>query len=221
MTTATATDLADAGSEPTGMSEERQNDLIEVIATILLGLAAVAIAWSTYQSALWGGIQDTALTTSANTTTEASDLLQAADTIFATDQTLFIALLTSGACDEDGDAFVCDQIKANLSADGAIAVENWFDNDDVTPFDSSDYIDALYSDGNQLMDAAATSFTEAGVANGNGDDYELSSTLFTIVLFFAGVSIVLSGKRVRMALLGVGGLGLLGTAIYMLTLPMA
>ena len=33
-------------------------DYVEFVAAVLLGLATVVIAWSTYQAALWGGQQD-------------------------------------------------------------------------------------------------------------------------------------------------------------------
>ena len=39
-------------------------DYVELVAAILLGLAAVVIAWSTYQAALWGGLQDEGYTES-------------------------------------------------------------------------------------------------------------------------------------------------------------
>lgn len=49
---------ADQDHEPRDEVQAADHDPIELIATILLGLAAVVIAWATFQSALWGGRQD-------------------------------------------------------------------------------------------------------------------------------------------------------------------
>jgi hypothetical protein len=84
--------------------KDSEHDLLEVLATIILGVAAVITAWSVYQSSLWGGVQDTALTNSVNRTTESADLFQAADSTRSLDRTLFIELFTSGACDEGREA---------------------------------------------------------------------------------------------------------------------
>ncbi|MFT4988413.1 MAG: hypothetical protein ACI9BK_001186, partial [Acidimicrobiales bacterium] len=73
------------------------------MAAALLGLAAVAIGLSSYQSALWGGVQDTALTQSVLTSNDEIDQLQLGDTTRATDQALFISMLTSEACGDFDD----------------------------------------------------------------------------------------------------------------------
>ena len=96
---------------------------LDLSATFLLGFAAVLIAWGSYQSTLWGGVQDRLLTESVNTTTQATDRLQQADTIRSLDQVLFVELFSSGVCEEEGDGAICDQIFANMSADGVEAVE--------------------------------------------------------------------------------------------------
>ena len=116
---------------------------MDLSATALLGLAAVLIAWGSYQSTLWGGVQDRLLTESVNTTTQATDLLQQADTIRSLDQVLFVELFSSGVCDEGADVAVCDQIFANMSTDGVEAVEGWLTNDDLAPFGEA-YDEALY-----------------------------------------------------------------------------
>jgi hypothetical protein len=89
--------------------DNAQLNVTELIATLLMGLAAVAIAWSTYQSALWGGQQDEANTESVRHASKVVDLLQVGDRIKALDQLLFIEVLTSHTCDgdEQGDRIAC------------------------------------------------------------------------------------------------------------------
>lgn len=209
--------------EQTTPREEPPHDLLEVIATVLLGVAAVLTAWSVYQSSLWGGVQDTAMTNSVNETTASADLFQQADTTRSLDRTLFIELLTSRVCDEEAegfDEFACEQINQNLSPEGFAAVEQWLDNDEFLPF-GEEYEEVLYAAGNERSAQAEVFLAEADDANSTGDRYELATTLLTIVLFFAGVSIVVRWRSVRIALLVAASLFLLGAGVYLISLPLA
>lgn len=193
---------------------------LDLSATFLLGFAAVLIAWGSYQSTLWGGVQDSLLTESVNTTTQATDRLQQADTIRSLDQVLFVELFSSGVCEEEGDGAICDQIFANMSADGVAAVEAWLTNDDLAPF-GDDYDDALYTEGEALLGEADELFVLAGEANSNGDDYSMAITLFTVTLFFTGLSVTITASRYRTTMLLIGAGFLAVGAILMATLPWA
>ena len=198
-------------------------DVTELGAALLLGLAAVTIAWSTYQSALWGGQQDEAYTESVREANNAVDLLQAADTIRTLDQSLFVGVLTSGVCDEgeQGDEVACEQVLANMSDEGAAAVDEWLISSESKPFESPAYLDTLYGQGEDAKLVSEQFFEEAGEANENGDNYELASAILTTVLFFAGISVVLDDGRIRWALLGAASLLLIGATTYVATLPLA
>jgi hypothetical protein len=156
--------------------DNAQLNVTELIATLLMGLAAVAIAWSTYQSALWGGQQDEANTESVRHASKVVDLLQVGDRIKALDQLLFIEVLTSHTCDgdEQGDRIVCEQLLANMSDEGAAAVEDWLNSGDSNLFESPAYLDALYEQGEEAKLVSEQFFDEAGEANENGDEFELA-----------------------------------------------
>jgi hypothetical protein len=198
-------------------------DYVELVAAVLLGLAAFAIAWSTFQAGLWGGQQDEAYTESVREANNAVDLLQAADTIRALDQSLFVAALTSGVCDEgqQGDETACEQILANMSEEGSTAVAAWVDTGEPNPFEPSSYTDALYGPGEEAKRVSEQFFETAGEANENGDNYELASTILTAVLFFAGIAAVLDDRRIGWSLLAVSGLLFIAAAGYVLSLPLA
>lgn len=198
-------------------------DLVEIVAAVLLGLAAMAIAWSTYQAGLWGGQQDEAYTESVRAANNAVDLLQAADTVRTLDQSLFVEVLTSGVCDEGerGDEVVCQRVLANMSPAGAAAVDEWLSSGDSNPFESPAYLEALYGAGEAEKLVSAQFFEEGGAANENGDNYELASTILTAVLFFAGISLVVIGDAIRWTLLGIAGLLLIGATGYVASLPLA
>jgi hypothetical protein len=198
-------------------------DKVEFVAAFLLGLAAIAIAWSTFQSELWGGQQDEAYTESVRQANKAVDLLQAADTIRTLDQILFVEVLTSGVCNEgeQGDEMVCDQILANMSDEGAAAVDVWLTGNVSNPLKSSAYIDTFSGQGEQAKLVSQQFFEEAGEANENGDDYELASTILTAVLFFGGISVVLDDRRIAWALITGASLLLVGASVYIASLPLA
>ena len=198
-------------------------DVTELVAALLLGLAAVTIAWSTYQSALWGGQQDEAYTESVREANNAVDLLQAADTIRTLDQSLFVGVLTSGVCDEgeQGDEVACEQVLTNMSDEGAAAVDEWLISSESKPFESPAYLDTLYGQGEDAKLVSEQFFEEAGEANENGDNYELASAILTTVLFLAGISVVLDDGRIRWALLGAASLLLMGATAYVVSLPLA
>lgn len=199
---------------------DRISHRLDLSATALLGLAAVLIAWGSYQSTLWGGVQDRLLTESVNTTTQATDLLQQADTIRSLDQVLFVELFSSGVCDEGADVAVCDQIFANMSTDGVEAVEGWLTNDDLAPFGEA-YDEALYADGEALLEEADDVFALANEANSNGDDYSMAITLLTVTLFFTGLSVTISASRYRTATLLIGAGFLVTGTLFMASLPWA
>ena len=198
-------------------------DYVEFVAAILLGLATVTIAWSTYQAALWGGKQDEGYTESVREANNAVDLLQAADTNRTLDQTLFVAALTSGVCSDDGrgDEVACERIVANMSDQGAAAAESSLADGESSPFDSSAYVDALYGPGEQAKLTSEQFFETAAEANENGDNFELATTILTAVLFFAGIAAVLDDRRIAWSLLAVGGVLLVGGAGFVLSLPIA
>jgi hypothetical protein len=198
-------------------------DKVEFVAAFLLGLAAIAIAWSTFQYGLWGGQQDEAYTESVRQANEAVDLLQAADTIRTLDQILFVEALTSGVCGdgEQGDPVACDQILANLSDEGAAAVDEWLTGNVSNPFESSAYLDTFSGQGEEAKLVSQQFFEEAGEANENGDNYELASTILTAVLFFGGISVVLDDRRIAWSLLTGAGVLFIGASVYVASLPLA
>ena len=67
--------------------------------------------------------------------------------------------------------------------------------------------------------AAAAESEDAKDANQRADNYTLAVVLFASSLFFAGLSIKLDNLNSRIALLGLGVLLFVGTAIWLATMP--
>ncbi len=201
----------EGGARP---SKEKADGL-EIAATALLGIAAVLIAWSAYQGQLWGGVQDTNNTASVRDIVDASDELGRGDATRSLDQLLFVDFMR----EQDVDA--SDLLLSQMSEAGEIAAEEWFSNQEVRPFDEPYYLDAVYGPGLDLYEDSFVLFEEAAEANENGDDYTLGATIIALVLFLAGVSLVLNGRATRYALVISSGTILAVGAVFIATLPLA
>lgn len=215
-----------APDEPSAPQSEKQSDAdkrLEIVAAVLLGLATVAIAWGAYQANLWSGLQDKALTQSANLTTEAIGAYGEADALVSLDQTLFVEivlLLNADDADDADDAALdsVDFLLTNMTAEGEQAVTEWFENDLDLPF-TEEYYSEFYAVGDDLFAQSEAKFEEGSQNNTNGDKYVLVATILASVLFFAGISTVLTSSRTRTVLLAGGALLWLGSVIYIATLP--
>lgn len=192
-----------------------QTDWFEVVAAGLLGLCAVLIAWAAYQAQLWGGVQDTANTASVLELVDAADEFGRADAQRSLDQLIFVDLMR--AAEEEA----IDILLSQMSPAGLVAVDEWFANSEVSPFDDETYLDSVYGPGMELYEESSFLFAEAAEANKNGDDHTLVATILAVVLFLVGVSLVLKMPRARIALLGGSAVILAGASVYLVSLPSA
>jgi ABC-type uncharacterized transport system permease subunit len=62
-------------------------------------------------------------------------------------------------------------------------------------------------------------YREGTEAKTNDDKYILSTVFFAAVLFFAGISLRLDWRPLRIFVLGLGGTMMLGGVAFVLTLP--
>jgi hypothetical protein len=73
----------------------------------------------------------------------------------------------------------------------------------------------------QLNAAAGVHADAAGAANQRADNYILAVVLFAASLFFAGISTKLRSLGQQEALLAIGWAIFLGTAVWVVTLPLS
>ena len=190
-------------------------DRLEIAATAILGIAAVLIAWSAYQASLWGGVQDTKNTESVRQIVDAADEFGRADATRSLDQLLFVDYLF----EVDPDA--SDLLLSQMSDEGQIAATDWFENQETRPFDEDNYTSEVYGPGLEYYETSFVLFDEAAEANQNGDDYTLGATIISLVLFLAGVSLVLKGRVTRFVLVASSGTIVTLAGVYVATLPLA
>ena len=205
------------------MAAEARHTRIDWLSTLLLALAAVATAWSTYQSAQWRGEQasNTGKSTaariqSAGATTHAGQLTQV-------DIATFVQWTDATVGGSPGLArFYRERFRPEFrpAFDAWIATDPLHNHDaPETPFAMPQYQLAEQARGVSLDRQAAAYADHAAAANHRADEYMLGVVLFATSLFFAGISTKIAAGRQRVVVLSLGYAILLGALLWLATLP--
>jgi hypothetical protein len=198
---------------------------VEVVATVLLALAAVATAWSSYQAARWNGEQaKTAgrVNKARIDAARASDLANAQQEIdvatfmqwvdsFARGETELTTFYRERFREEFKPAFDAWIATRPLQTEGA----------PLTPFAMPQYRLAAEAEAEQLDQDAELLATQVRRDIQRASNYVLGVALFAVALFFAGMSTKLTAPGTRKIMVAVGCLVFLGTAVWIATSPVS
>jgi hypothetical protein len=201
------------GPKRRGIDERR----FEILATILLSVAALATAYSGYQASLWDGIQSSDYTQASSARVQATQKQAEGNQYRLADLTVFEAYLEADASGETGLAeFYRDRFSEEFASAYAAWVE--LDPDDAdtprSPLAMEGYSTPADREAADLHALADQRFQSGEVANDNSDAFTLATLLFAMVLFFAAVSERFQHVPSRSVLLGLGALALVaGTAV--------
>jgi hypothetical protein len=198
---------------------------IELVATLLLALAAVGTAWSTYQSARWHGKQAKAQSASIAARVESTRQAGVANRRTQVDVALFTQWVDAYARKESSLAAF---YRKRFRPEFVPAFNAWVatkplknPNAPLSPFAMPQYKLAAAAKADRL-EARAGSFSKVVARNiQRADNYSLAVVLFALSLFFAAITTRLHGDRPRLAVLGLGYVLFLGTAIWLATLPVS
>lgn len=197
----------------------RRQHMVELFSTILLAVAAVATAWSTYQSTQWRGEQ--AVNTSKGTAAriESSEAATRAGQLTQIDIATFVQWTNAHLT---GDAELAEFYRHRFRPEFEPAFDAWlatepFTNPDapLTPFAMPEYRVSESVRSSELNAQAGHHSDDAESANQRADNYVLAVVMLASALFFAGISTKLHEERQREALLALGWLIFLGTAIWL------
>jgi Domain of unknown function (DUF4337) len=207
------------------VNEAAGRNRLELVALLLLAFAAVATAWSSYQANRWNGEQ--AKTTSRVNATRI-DAARAADLANAqteVDVATFTQWVDAYARQETR---LADFYERRFREEFKPAFEAWvatrpLRNPDapLTPFVMPQYRLAAAADAKRLDAQGEELAAEARRNIQRSSNYVLSVVLFSVALFFAGMSTKLSTPRLRAALLTLGCLTFLGTLVWVATFPVS
>jgi hypothetical protein len=200
-------------------------DLVDLVATVLLAVAAVATAWSSYEASRWSGEQSIAFSASNAARVEASRASAKADQQTQIDVSTFIAWANAYA---SNDTRLADFYFRRFRPEFRPAVEAWVAtrplknaHAPLTPFAMPQYRLAERTRA-ATLDAEASRQTELAKRNNQrSDNYVLAVVLFASSLFFAGISTKLARFPHQAALLAVGCVLFICTLVWILTFPVS
>ncbi|MFL6206088.1 MAG: hypothetical protein ACJ739_12130 [Acidimicrobiales bacterium] len=200
-------------------------DVLEILATILLALAAVATAWSSYQAARWNGEQAKTASRVNATRVDAARAQGLAEAQTEVDVATFIQWVDADVSDDtELKAFYEHRFRDEFKP----AFQAWLDTDPLvttdappTPFAMEEYkLEATKQA--EALDAEAERLAAQVRRNiQRSTNYMLGVVLFAVSLFFAGVSTKLRGRGSRVALLVVGSTMFVCTAAWIATSPIS
>jgi hypothetical protein len=200
------------------------SDRIELVATIVMALAAILTAWCAFQATKWSGIMSIEFSSANATRVESTRADSLANTQRSVDVDVFIAWVDavvadmrdgtippvreSGYIPQDGtlSAFYYERMRDEFRP----ALDAWLATDPLneedappTPFAMEEYQLAALQSAENLVTESEGHREAALAANQNGDNYVLTTVGFALVIFFAGVSSKLAERTNRWITLGV------------------
>ena len=197
---------------PTGQKSNRR----ELMAAIILGIAAVLTALASFNSSTSGGDAANLRTDAGRTLGDANFFYSQANQTSAGDQSLFVAY--ASALQQDN-ADLADYLTTLMRPEMQEAVDWWITTDEAdTPFDELEgnpYVLSDLEEANQLEATAAQQVEDSGTADDKAAKFDLATVLLALTLFFAGVATLFHKNSVTRMLLAVGSVTLLlGTGIF-------
>jgi hypothetical protein len=198
---------------------------VELAATILLAVAAVATAWSSYQATRWNGEQAKTASRVNKTRIDAARAADRTNALTQVDIATFIQWVDAYAQEE---AELASFYRTRFRDEFKPAFAAWIATRPLqtagappTPFALPDYKLASAAEAAKLDAQAEVLAATVRRDIQRASNYVLAVVLFAVALFFAGMSTKLSAPGLRTAMLTVGWVVFLGAAVWVATSPMS
>ncbi len=186
-----------------------KTDRTQILAAILLGVAATLTAFASYNAALADGDSLQGFTTSTRSLNDANAFYAQGNVTAASDQALFVEYANANFAGETDRA---EYLTTLMRPELVDAVAWWNANDAaVTPFDADDANPYTIEDfvvAEELETQAQQQFDAAAADDKRGDIFELAAVFFALTLFFGGIATMFGARRVVTSLLGLSVLTL-------------
>lgn len=204
-------------------AEARRQHRVELLATVLLAVAAVATAWSSYQSTRWRGEQAADYSKATAARIQSSEASTRAGQLTQVDIATFIQWVDAEVA---GKRKLAHFYSRRFRKEFRPAFAAWLatrpranPKAPLSPFAMPQYRVAEAVTSARLNASAGVHANAAGTANQRADNYVLAVVLFASSLFFAGISTKVRSLGQREVLLGFGWAIFLVTAVWLATFP--
>ncbi|HEY6628516.1 MAG TPA: hypothetical protein VI193_06010 [Acidimicrobiia bacterium] len=213
-------------------------DWIDIVATIVMAFAALATAWSAFQSDQWGDTMSFSLNEAGAARTESTRSFTRAGQLSSIDVATFLAWLDAAKQENDsGEIDVSDGyhpdpatlsgfLYARFRPEFKTAMDAWLatrplSNPDAppTPFAMEEYQVAQEIDAERLLQEAQDKSALAHAADDNDDKYVISTIIFAGIFLFAGLSTKMRSLAGQYIMLGFSIVLLIGGIVFLLTVP--
>lgn len=206
-------------------TESRFDRHFELVATVLLAMAAVATAWASYQAARWHGEQALSQSASIAARVESARAADMANRQVQIDVAVFSQWVDAYARRENE---LAGFYRKRFRPEFKPAFATWIatrplSNADapLSPFAMPEYKLAATAKAERLERLASAASTRVGRFIQRADDYALAVVLFAASLFFAGISTRMRWSTTRKVVLGLGYAMFLGTLGWIATFPVS
>lgn len=196
---------------------------VELLVTILLAIATVATAWSSYQSARWSGLQAINFSKANASRVESTRQSDIAGQQREIDVATFIAWIDAYATDQQE---LSDFYFKRFRKEFKPAIDAWTETKPrtnpkapLTPFAMPEYKLAAEERAAKLVVRAEAATEQAKTDNQRSDNYVLAVVLFASSLFFAGISTKLDRFRFQVSIVALGYALFICTVIWVATFP--
>jgi hypothetical protein len=212
-------------AEPAAAAPPRSERRLELVSVLVLALTTLATAWAGYQAARWSGEQSQHYARASAARTESTQASTRAGQLAIGDLVDFNQWLDARTA---GNGRLAAVYRARFRAEFLPAFRAWlaqrpFANRAAIPGPLSmpQYRTADAARSVRLDAAADANYKEGSQAKTNDDRYILATVFFAAVLFFAGISLRLDWRPLKLAVLGMAIALLAGGVTFVLTLPVA
>jgi hypothetical protein len=204
---------------------QRAVEVFEVAVTILLALATVATAWSSYQADRWNGEEAQAAARASALRIESSQAADRGNSFAQIDIITFTQWIDAHAHQEDA---LATFYRMRFRPEFAVAFDAWLATNPFTaadapssPFAMPQYVRADTVLANQLSQNADAATAQARQYLQRSSNYVLGVVLFAAVLFFAGLSIQFRTRPLRLAVLMLGCAVFFAAVGWLATFPVS
>jgi hypothetical protein len=204
-------------------TDEARQHRVELFATVLLAVAALATAWSTYQSTQWRGQQAIDAARATKNRIQSSESATRAGQLTQIDIATYVQWVNA---DVAGDQKLARFYRKRFRPEFKPAFAAWLATDPrtnpkapLTPFAMPQYRVDAQDESKRLNAAAGVYSGKVETDNKRADNYVLAVVLFAAALFFAGISTKIRPLRQREMLLGLGWLIFLGVLAWVVLSP--
>jgi hypothetical protein len=219
MSTPEATDSPDQAIS----RQERIERWTDILLAAIMGVVALATAWSGYQAARWGGVQSIAFTRAGALRAESTRAETEAGLETQVDVDLFLGYVEAYAQDDEP---LMDYYYDLFRDEFRVAFDVWMATDPadnpeapVHPFYMDEYQVAKRLEADELEAQAVAFFDEGRAANQQSDDYVLNAVILASVLFLSGIASRFDWLPVRVAIIVVAFIMLSWGLYHVATYP--